>query len=110
MKKILVIASLLLCGCLATENRRIPMSSRSDGVASVTTQPWWRTPYYPEDKYKAPWDLYVPAPTPDPLALELKYFENNVVKWPETMPPPYVPERSPKQEPKQEAEPAGEVY
>lgn len=108
MKKLLFIIPILLGGCLATENRRIPMRLNSS-VAPITTQPWWRTPYYAQDKYNSPWDAFVPAPQVDPLEAELRFFERNVIKWPKTMPPAYKPTRSEKAKPV--GEPIqGEVY
>jgi hypothetical protein len=86
MKKLLlVICGVLLTGCLATENRKVEISS--DGVAPTTSQVWWRTQYTADRASDNPWDQFVREQPKDSVADDMEFFENNVIRWPESMPP-----------------------
>jgi len=98
MKKLLpLIATLLLAGCLATENRKVEITSR--GIAPTASNTvWWRTPYLADRKADNVWDKNIPREdlpqsqhSQDPLDAEVEFFEKNVIKWPKTMPPAYNP-------------------
>jgi len=98
MKKLLpLIATLMLAGCLATENRKVEITSR--GIAPTTANTvWWRTPYRADRKADNVWDKNIPREdlpqsqqAQDPLDAEVEFFEKNVIKWPKTMPPAYNP-------------------
>ena len=61
-------------------------------TASVSTL-WWRAKDIggPE----SPWNAFVSPPaSADPIDQDLKFFENNVIRWPDKMPPPYKPVKS----------------
>jgi hypothetical protein len=98
MRKILpLLAILLLAGCLATENRKVKITSR--GIAPTTSNTvWWRTPYRTDRPIDNAWDKNIPEEDipesqrkKDALDSELEFFEKNAVKWPKTMPPAYNP-------------------
>jgi hypothetical protein len=92
-KLLLLVTPFLLTGCLATENRKVEITMR--GVpADQRADIWWRTPYTADRADDNPWDAFVPKPAVDPLDAELEFFSENVLKWPEKMPPAYVPPRS----------------
>ncbi len=98
MKKLLpLLATLMLAGCLATENIKVEITSR--GIAPTTSNTvWWRTPYRADRKADNVWDQKIPREdlpqsqhSQDPLDAEVEFFEKNVIKWPKTMPPAYKP-------------------
>lgn len=98
MKKLLpLFASLLLAGCLATENRKVEITSR--GIAPTASNTiWWRQPYYADHPVDNEWDKFIPSEDipetqreQDPLDAELEYFEKHMMKWPKTMRPAYKP-------------------
>ena len=86
MKNLLFAAIILLTGCLATENRKVVITQR--GVAAVSTSCWWRASTVGVEDSKNPWLKHVPAPAVDETAEQLKYFEKNVVQWPDEMKKP----------------------
>lgn len=98
MKKLLpLLASLMLAGCLATENRKVEITSR--GIAPTASNTlWWRQPYYADRPADNEWDKFIPAEdlprsqwVQDPVDAELEYFERHMMKWPKTMRPAYNP-------------------
>lgn len=101
MKRLVIACTLLStvvgCGSFA-ENRKVTVrragvaDASSTAITSVSTL-WWRA----KDTGGAEslWNAFVPPPTPaDPIDQDLKFFENNVIRWPEKMPPPYKPVKS----------------
>lgn len=101
MKKLsIIMATLILGGCLATENRKVEITHRrADGtVAPVDTVTcWWRVPYT-RDRKDHPMDRFIPAEdlpdhlrTPDAVEADLLYFSQEAVRWPKAMRPPYNP-------------------
>jgi len=112
MKKLLpLIATLMLAGCLATENRKVEIkqshyissAAKAAGIVckvddcSQCNPVWWKTPYYSNSSGSV-WDKNIPREdlpqsqhAQDPLDAEVEFFEKNVIKWPKTMPPAYNP-------------------
>jgi len=90
----------MLAGCLATENRKVEITSRNIASVNSHTTLWWQKKYTgaPADN---PWNAFIPPEDipdnqrpEDALTKELKYFDKNVIKWPKKMPPAYVAPKS----------------
>lgn len=84
------LATVVGCGSFA-ENRKVTVrrTVSSTSVANVTTL-WWRA--RDTGNVDSPWNAFVPPPAPaDPIDQDLKFFENNVIRWPKKLRPAYNP-------------------
>lgn len=98
MKRLVIACTLLatVVGCESiAENRKVTV--RRTGVADVSsasaanvTTLWWRA--RDTGNADSPWNAFVPPPAPaDPIDQDLKFFENNVIRWPKKLRPAYNP-------------------